>query len=197
MSTTHASPPEVRRAYADQAAISYSFYVVGASTAFIAVALSLSETQAGLHSSAMAVGMIVAGLAGTSIPLLLERAGIDPAVASGVSVISVGRQAVVPSRASVSRQRMRRARCRWHDARRRDRSPRRLLPSPLRGPENLIGEGSTLNDPPRPARRKYRGRKVVSLRREDHPRPRDNGQGGSWWESGQRQSTFRSGNKAS
>ena len=30
---------QVRRAYVDQAAISYSFYVVGASAAFIAVAL--------------------------------------------------------------------------------------------------------------------------------------------------------------
>lgn len=64
MTTTHASGPEVRRAYVDQAAVSYSFYVVGASAAFIAVALSLSETDAGLHTSAMAVGMIVAGVAG-------------------------------------------------------------------------------------------------------------------------------------
>ncbi len=55
---------ELRRAYVDQTAVSYSFYVVGAATAFVAVALSLSETEAGLHSSAMAVGMIVAGLAG-------------------------------------------------------------------------------------------------------------------------------------
>ncbi len=61
---THAPAPSVRRAYVDQAAVSYSFYVVGASAAFIAVALSLSESQAGLHSSFMAAGMIVAGLAG-------------------------------------------------------------------------------------------------------------------------------------
>ncbi len=64
MTTSHAPAAEVRRAYVDQAAVSYSFYVVGASAAFIAVALSLSETEAGLHSSAMAAGMIVAGLAG-------------------------------------------------------------------------------------------------------------------------------------
>ena len=64
MTATHVPAAEVRRAYVDQAAVSYSFYVVGASAAFIAVALSLSETQAGLHSSAMAVGMIVAGVAG-------------------------------------------------------------------------------------------------------------------------------------
>ncbi len=64
MTTSHAPAADVRRAYVDQAAVSYSFYVVGASAAFIAVALSLSETQAGLHSSAMAAGMIVAGVAG-------------------------------------------------------------------------------------------------------------------------------------
>ena len=59
-----ASAPEVRLAYANLGAISYSFYVVGAATAFIAVALSLSETQAGLHTSAMALGMILAGVRG-------------------------------------------------------------------------------------------------------------------------------------
>lgn len=64
MSITHAPRPVVRRAYVDQAAVSYSFYVVGASAAFIAASLSLSETEAGLHSSSMAVGMILAGVAG-------------------------------------------------------------------------------------------------------------------------------------
>ena len=64
MTTNQVPGTEVRRAYVDQAAVSYSFYVVGASAAFIALALTLSETEAGLHSSAMAVGMIVAGVAG-------------------------------------------------------------------------------------------------------------------------------------
>jgi predicted MFS family arabinose efflux permease len=61
---TPAPAADVRRAYVNQAAISYSFYVVGAATAFVAAALSLSDTQAGLHSSAMAVGMITAGSGG-------------------------------------------------------------------------------------------------------------------------------------
>ena len=69
VTSTPAPATEVRRAYVDQAAISYSFYVVGASTAFIAATLTLSETQAGSHSSAMAVGMIVAGLAGERFDL--------------------------------------------------------------------------------------------------------------------------------
>ena len=43
--------------------------MVGASAAFIAMALSLSESQAGLHSSFMAAGMIVAGLAGDRFDL--------------------------------------------------------------------------------------------------------------------------------
>lgn len=49
---------DVRRSYLDQAAIGYLIYLVGAVTAFLAVALTLSDGQAGLHSSAMAAGMI-------------------------------------------------------------------------------------------------------------------------------------------
>lgn len=38
---------------------------------------------------AMIINMVVAGLAGTTIPLVLERAGIDPAVASGVLLTAI------------------------------------------------------------------------------------------------------------
>jgi len=38
---------------------------------------------------AMVVNMIVAGLAGTTIPLALDRFGIDPAVASGVFLTTI------------------------------------------------------------------------------------------------------------
>ena len=78
----------MRRAYVDQAAVSYSFYVVGASAAFIALALSLSETEAGLHSSAMAVGMIVAGVAGERFDGL---AGVRPMhyLAMGLLAVSL------------------------------------------------------------------------------------------------------------
>ena len=38
---------------------------------------------------AMVVNMIVAGLAGTTIPLMLERAGVDPAVASSVFLTTI------------------------------------------------------------------------------------------------------------
>lgn len=53
---------DVRRSYLDQGAIGYLIYMVGAVTAFVAAALTLSDAQAGLHSSAMAVGMIGASL---------------------------------------------------------------------------------------------------------------------------------------
>ena len=86
MTATHAAAAEVRRAYVDQAAVSYSFYVVGASAAFIAVALSLSDTQAGLHSSAMAVGMIVAGIAGERFDRL---AGVRRVHLAGMSLLAV------------------------------------------------------------------------------------------------------------
>ncbi|MGD8485845.1 MAG: hypothetical protein PVH07_04320 [Chloroflexota bacterium] len=91
MTSTHAPVAEVRRAYVDQAAISYSFYVVGAATAFIAVALSLSETQAGLHSSAMAVGMIVAGLAGERFDELADvrRVHLGAMVLLGVALVAL------------------------------------------------------------------------------------------------------------
>ena len=87
---------EVRRAYVDQAAVSYSFYVVGASAAFIAVALSLSDTQAGLHSSAMAVGMIAAGVAGERFDGL---AGVRKVhlVAMGLLAVSLVLLAWAPS----------------------------------------------------------------------------------------------------
>ncbi len=53
---------DVRRSYIDQGVIGYLIYMVGAVTAFLAAALALSDGQAGLHSSAMALGMITASL---------------------------------------------------------------------------------------------------------------------------------------
>ena len=38
---------------------------------------------------AMVVNMVVAGLAGTGIPIVLERIGVDPALASGAFVTTV------------------------------------------------------------------------------------------------------------
>jgi magnesium transporter len=38
---------------------------------------------------AMVINLVVAGLAGTGIPILLERFGIDPALASGAFVTTV------------------------------------------------------------------------------------------------------------
>ncbi|WP_299879753.1 magnesium transporter [uncultured Sulfitobacter sp.] len=40
-------------------------------------------------AAAMVVNMVVAGLAGTGIPILLERVGVDPALASGAFVTTV------------------------------------------------------------------------------------------------------------
>jgi fucose permease len=42
--------------------VGYLVYCVGAITAFIAVRLALSDAEAGLHSSALAIGVIVAGV---------------------------------------------------------------------------------------------------------------------------------------
>ena len=66
---------DVRRSYLDQAALGYMVYAVGAVTAFLAVALALSDAQAGVHSSALAVGMVAAGLVGDRFD---HRFGIRP-----------------------------------------------------------------------------------------------------------------------
>ena len=38
---------------------------------------------------AMVINMVIAGLAGTGIPILLEKVGVDPALASGAFVTTV------------------------------------------------------------------------------------------------------------
>ncbi|NQV46777.1 MAG: magnesium transporter [Rhodospirillaceae bacterium] len=48
-----------------------------------------SQTLGLVIGMAMVINMIVAGLAGTTIPLLLERNGIDPAVASSVFLTTI------------------------------------------------------------------------------------------------------------
>jgi MFS family permease len=95
VTSARASATEVRHAYANQVAISYSFYVVGAATAFVAVALALSDTEAGLHSSAMAAGLIVAGLWGERLDRLVgvRRAHL---AAMGVLVVSLVVLALAP-----------------------------------------------------------------------------------------------------
>jgi MFS family permease len=74
---------DVRRSYLDQAAIGYLIYMVGAVTAFLAAALALSDGQAGLHSSAMAVGMIAASLSGHRLD---DRFGIRAVHFAGLAV---------------------------------------------------------------------------------------------------------------
>jgi magnesium transporter len=56
----------------------------------IVVWLWFSSTSLGIViAMAMVVNMIVAGIAGTAIPLLIDRAGADPAVASGVFLTTI------------------------------------------------------------------------------------------------------------
>ena len=43
----------------------------------------------GIIAGAMIINMMVAGIAGVTLPLMLDRMGIDPAVASGVFVTTV------------------------------------------------------------------------------------------------------------
>jgi MFS family permease len=54
----------VHQAYLAHSTVGFMTYGVGAATAFIAVTLGLSDAQAGLHASAVAVGLIIAGTSG-------------------------------------------------------------------------------------------------------------------------------------
>ena len=66
-----ASTFEVRSAYLDQSVMGYLIYGVGAISASLAVALSRSDAQAALHSSALAIGVVSAGLTGDRLDRLL------------------------------------------------------------------------------------------------------------------------------
>ena len=57
-----ATEADVRRVYLDATSMGYIMNGVGPITAFIAAALVLSDSQAGLHSVALALGLISAGL---------------------------------------------------------------------------------------------------------------------------------------
>ena len=48
-----------------------------------------SAALGGVIAAAMVVNLIVAGLAGTLVPIVLDRFGIDPALASGAFVTTV------------------------------------------------------------------------------------------------------------
>ncbi|MEM9437987.1 MAG: magnesium transporter, partial [Pseudomonadota bacterium] len=48
-----------------------------------------SPALGGVIAAAMVINMVVAGLAGTVIPVILERLSIDPALASGAFVTTV------------------------------------------------------------------------------------------------------------
>jgi magnesium transporter len=48
-----------------------------------------SPTLGYVIGAAMVINLVVAGLAGTGIPVLLEKAGVDPALASGAFVTTV------------------------------------------------------------------------------------------------------------
>ena len=86
------SSADVGRAYLDQAVIGYLVYGVGAVTAFLAVALSLSDAQAGLHSSALASGMVVAGLISDRLDRL---AGTRKVHFAGLALLTVASLSLV------------------------------------------------------------------------------------------------------
>ncbi|MGD8486978.1 MAG: hypothetical protein PVH07_10105 [Chloroflexota bacterium] len=77
-----ATSSETRSAYVDQVVIGYLLYGVGAITAFLAVALSLSDTAAALHSSMLAIGLLGAGVTGDRLDAV-----IGPRAAHGAAYL--------------------------------------------------------------------------------------------------------------
>ena len=86
-----ASRGEVGSAYVDQVVIGYLLYGVGAVTAFLAAALTLSDAEAALHSSLLAIGLLGAGLAGDRIDTLMgaKRANVLAYVLLAVASICI------------------------------------------------------------------------------------------------------------
>ncbi len=86
-----ASTEEAGSAYVDQAVIGYLLYGVGAVTAFLAAALALSDAEAALHSSVLALGLLGAGLAGDRIDgrIGVKRANVLAYVLLAVASICI------------------------------------------------------------------------------------------------------------
>ena len=86
-----ASTGEAGSAYVDQAVIGYLLYGVGAVTAFLAAALTLSDAEAALHSSLLAIGLLGAGLAGDRIDTLIgaKRANVLAYVLLAIASICI------------------------------------------------------------------------------------------------------------
>lgn len=87
VSTAPAPATQVRQAYLSHSTVGFMTYSVGASTAFIAATLALSDAQAGLHSSAVAVAMIVVG---TSCEWLDGRFGERRVHVSALALLVLG-----------------------------------------------------------------------------------------------------------
>ena len=123
---------DVRRSYIDQGVIGYLIYMVGAVTAFLAAALALSDGQAGLHSSALAVGMITASLFSHGLDLrfgvrISHFAALALCLAGGPAAglgagLSRCRSWALPASASA-------AACCWGTSTRRSRSVAACWPS--------------------------------------------------------------------
>lgn len=80
------TPAAVHRAYRDLAIVGYLLYGVGAVSPFIREALGLTDTETGLHSSLIAIGMLAAGFAADRLD---RRAGPSRIHAASALVAAV------------------------------------------------------------------------------------------------------------
>lgn len=96
---THSTPGSVHRAYRDLAIVGYLLYGVGAVSPFIRDSLGLSDTETGLHSSFIALGMLAAGFAADRLD---RRAGASRvhAASSLIAALAVALLAWSPALAA-------------------------------------------------------------------------------------------------
>jgi MFS family permease len=86
----------IRTSYAALAAVAYVLYGVGAVGPYLRIQLRLSDAEVGLHSSALAVGLVVAGWITGSLHRRFGEVAVR-AGAIGTLVVSVGVLAAAPS----------------------------------------------------------------------------------------------------
>lgn len=78
--------PGARASYAEVATVGYVIYGLGAAGPYLRAQLGLSDAEVGLHSTALAIGLVVAGLLAASLG---RRFGELTVRAAGIAVVAV------------------------------------------------------------------------------------------------------------
>jgi MFS family permease len=81
-----AAQPGIRSSYAEVATVGYVIYGLGAAGPYLRTQLGLSDAEVGLHSTALAIGLVVAGIMAAS---LARRFGELTVRAAGIALVAI------------------------------------------------------------------------------------------------------------